>query len=488
MVMSAVEATRVANDLRDTQDAERQQLDVIRRYWTGRQALPAVIPTDAPAEVRTMARVARVNVISIVVESITQGLFVDNIRVPGEVRDPDNVDPGIAAAWGTWQANGMDRRHLGVHRAATAYGTGYAMGLPGDPVPVIRVFSPRQLTAMYGDDDMWPVYALQRQPRMGRWRLVDGEAVYTFVQSANSDRLEMSGAPAVHGMTAGGRPVCPVVRYLDAEDLDVDDEPEPGLAGLGRGGAAVHPTTMVAGQVAPLIDLQDQINLTSFSLKVAEWYAAFRQRYIIGWTATAEQRMLSAASQLWTFDEDPENVKIGEFQQTELRGYLDSRGDAIRFAATLSQTPVHELTGQLVNLSAEALAAAEIGRDRKVDLRQTGHGESHEQLLRLVAERRGVKMPDGLEVVWRDTSARSFAAVVDGLGKLAQMLQVPARALWDRIPGVTRQDLERFDTLAAEGDAMAGLLGELERQAGGGAPAGERTSPGGIILPPGVQA
>jgi hypothetical protein len=177
-------------------------------------------------------------------------------------------------------------------------------------------------------------------------------------------------------------------------------------------------------------------------------------------------------------------MRLGEFAETTLDGYLRSREATLKYAATLSQTPVHELIGELVNLSAEALAAAEAGRERKVDERKTGMGESHEQTLQVVGRLMGVAIPDDAQVVWRDTSARAFGAVVDGLGKLAQMLQIPPQELWDRIPGVDQQDVRRFRAAAAQGDALANLTAMLDRQAAGG---GERTSPGGVILPPGVE-
>jgi hypothetical protein len=224
------------------------------------------------------------------------------------------------------------------------------------------------------------------------------------------------------------------------------------------------------GQVSPYMPIQDQIDLTTFDLQIAQHYGAFRQRYVIGWTAKTEEEAIKAsAAKLWTFKDDPESMKLGEFEQTEIKGYIDSREASLRHAASLSQTPVHELTGQLIQMSAEALAAAEAGKDRKVDERQTNQGERHEQMLGLVAKAMNTEVPSDAQVVWRDTSARSFAATIDGLGKIAQMLGVPPQELWERIPGVTRQDLERWRQAAKEGDSFAELAKVIERQ---GRPAG----------------
>lgn len=459
------------------QDRERFDLDVLRRYATGKQALPLVIPQDAPREVHEMARISRINLISIVINSLVESLFVDNLRVTQKDAegDPEQITDPV---WDIWQANKLDRGQSGLYRAVFTYGYAYMVATAGTPAPVARPLSPRIMTALYGNDPDWPELALERRRSPGTFRLYDATHVYELGYDAAEDkkRFTLLGAPAEHGS-----PYCPVVRYRDVEDLDLDDEPvSEQVARFGTRGTNM--TDMVAGQVAPLMTLQDQSDVTTFALKSAEWYSAFRQRWVIGWTpASPTDKTRAAASQLWTFDNEPEEVKLGEFSQTILDGYLASRGDTAKFVATLSQTPVHELIGELVNLSAEALAAAEAGRDRKVDERKTGLGESHEQLVVMLGALKGIEVPNDLEVVWRDTSARAFGALVDGLGKLAAQLQVPVEALWERIPGATLQDIRRWKRLREEGDAMAGLMGELDRQAAppGGDPAGR---PSGLVV------
>jgi hypothetical protein len=44
------------------------------------------------------------------------------------------------------------------------------------------------------------------------------------------------------------------------------------------------------GQVAPLMPIQDQIDLTTFGLLVAQWYGAFKQRWAIGWAPRTRPR------------------------------------------------------------------------------------------------------------------------------------------------------------------------------------------------------
>ena len=67
-------------------------------------------------------------------------------------------------------------------------------------------------------------------------------------------------------------------------------------------------------------------------------------------------------------------------------------------------------------------------------------------------------------VVWRDTSARAFAATADALGKVAQMLGVPATELWSRIPGVSAEEVARWKQVAESQGALAELNRMLESQ------------------------
>jgi hypothetical protein len=115
--------------------------------------------------------------------------------------------------------------------------------------------------------------------------------------------------------------------------------------------------------------------------------------------------------------------------------------------STISQVPPYHLLGQIANLSAEALAAARDGLDRKVEELQSILTDPWRNSFRLNAlaagDKKGWNDLNG-EVVWRDTSARAFSATIDGLGKAAQMLGIPVEELWRLIPGATADDVNRW--------------------------------------------
>lgn len=453
MPLKANDAIALARRLHGYHLIEREKLDVVRRYFKGIQARPMAVPTGSPREVVVMARSSRVNVMPIIVNSLVQSMFVDGYRAKLE---SDN-----SVVWDAWQENQMDARQTALTRAVFQYGTAYGTVRPpteGSSLPCITVKSPRSFTALYGDDPKWPIAALERLGN-GLWRLYDESAFY-YIQLGNLDgRGDQFISSEEHPYE-----VTPAVRYVDEEDLDADDEPEPAPDSFSLSMNETCPP--LRGQITPVMPIQDQIDLTTFDLEVVKHYGAFKQRWIIGWTGASEEKAVKiAASRLMAFKDDPESIKLGEFSQSDLKGYIESREASLRHAATLSQTPVHELTGQVIQMSAEALAAADAGRDRKVNERQTVQGESHEQLLQLVAKDMGVDIPNDAQVVWRDTSTRTFAATIDGLGKIAAMLQVPPQELWERIPGVTRQDLERWKASAEQENSFDSLTAILDRQA-----------------------
>lgn len=436
MTLTAADAVDQTVELLKARKAECEKLDRIHEYWRGCQALP-VVPQAVPLEVRRMAQMSRVNVLGLVVDVLAQSLYVVGYRQERAVAD----DP----TWEVFQANRLDAHQTGVHRAALAYGTAYTTVLPGDPAPVIRGASPRRLTALYGDDPEWPVYALEVRPsgRGVTYRLYDDTDVYFLEEAAGPIPPGQDWNPSFVENRPHGAGVTPVVRFRNTEDLDDEHR----------------------GEIEPLMSLQDQIDFTTFDLLVAQHYAAFRQRYVLGWLAADEQQKAKAsASRLWTFDDA--DVKVGEFGQTDLGGYLDSRQSTLEHLATISQTPPHYLLGKLVNLSAEALAAAEAGQRRKIAERETTFGESWEQTLGLAAVLQGGTAEVSAQVRWRDTEARALASTVDALGKMAQMLNVPVQVLWEQIPGWTQQDVERAKAVAASADSIGSLTALLDRQMG----------------------
>ena len=436
-MLTPAQAASVAADLIKAEPyTYRQRLEVQEQYLTGTHS-SVYTPKSAKGEYRWLVERSQVNILPLVIDTLAQALYVDGWRGQSDEDDP----PG---PWRVWQANRMDARQTAVHRSALAHGEAFCVVMPGDTAPVLRPVGPADMYAVYEDqvNDEWPILALERRGKT--WRLHEPEY---------SHELTYDGNAFVHVATLrNGLAVTPVVRFVNRLDL----------------------TGRVVGEIDPLIKVQDQINSTTFGLLMAQTYAAFRQRWATGMVTEDEDGNelpppnVSVARILTS---DSPDTKFGEFGATDLGGYIDSREASLRHAAIISQVPPHHIMGQMANLSAEALAAAESGQMRKIAERQALFGESWEQTLRLAALLTGdvaAAQDTAAQVIWRDPESRSLAQYADALGKIAAQLEVPPQVLWEKLPGVTQTDVERWRieadaAMIADARAQATAFGVTDR-------------------------
>lgn len=476
-------------------EREQYRLQRISDYMRGRHD-SVYVPNGARDEYKWLLQRSVVNFLPLVVSVIAENLHVDGYlptNPEGEVADPASSGSNAVKAdpsnpWSIWHANRMQARQHGLHRAVAKYGVAYTVVLPGTmqmpgggeaiTQPVIRAVSPRRITALYADDvdDEWPVYAVEERimrSDTGMVRVVwlyDEDCRYTLVGKPDDPKLSWPGSSISGGLfgdgwqgVPDGAPVieehglgvCPVVRFL--HDIDLDGEMD------------------VSGVAEPLIPLQDQINTTTFNQLMSQQYAAFRQRWVTGMVPTDEdgrpqEPFRSGVDRLWVAEDS--DTKFGEFGQTDLGPLLDAREASIRHMSTISQVPPYHLLGAVANLSAEALAAARDGLDRAISELQSVLSEPYKQTFRLsgLAAGNEAAWEDRTStVVWRDTSARAFAATADALGKVSQMLGVPATELWSRIPGVSAEEVARWKEVASSQGALNELNQLLENQSTHGA-------------------
>ena len=429
-------------------EAERSRLNKLDKWLRWDHDAPHA-PRQATREYRNLADRSQTPWGSLIVTSVAQAMYVDGYRAS---KSPDN-----SQAWNYWQANGMDSKQIGIHRAALGYGLSYVTVTPGvddfgEKMPVIKGVSPRRMITFYNEPehDDWPVYALRGDPvklesgsKGWAFRVYDDNFVYYLRSDSMGNGLEFMEWRE-HGL---GR--CPVVRYANQMDLE------------GR----------TPGEVEPFIPILARIDQTTFDRLVVQRFASWVVRTIAGMAKPTTEEEAAAKRLKLAVDEilvatDPQ-TKFGSLPATSPDGFIAAYESDIRVLAAVSQTPAHEMLGQMANLSAEALAAARASLTAKVEERRYTFGESHEQTLRLAAwvmgDREGAQ-DRSAQVRWRDTEIRSLSQAADALGKMAQMLGVPVQALWERVPGVTQQDVDTWKAMAAEGDSVAMLAQVLDRQ------------------------
>lgn len=163
-----------------------------------------------------------------------------------------------------------------------------------------------------------------------------------------------------------------------------------------------------------------------------------------------------------------EGAQIAEFSAADLTNYTKVIEVAVQHIAAQTRTPPHYLAGQMVNVSADALVASESGLVAKAVEMQRGFGSGIRDIARLEAKASGdTARAESLalgSVIWRDAQYRSDAQYADALTKY-KAINVPDEALWERIPGVTPDEIERWKSMrddqaaAIVGGNVAGLFG-----------------------------
>jgi hypothetical protein len=302
--------------------------------------------------------------------------------------------------------------------------------------------------------DEFPAVAyrlLSKTKERTRAEVYDAEARYLIEGSGSAVKVTITEHPFG---------VCPVVR-MDAT-LDLLGPP--------------------MGDVEPVIPIQDRIVDATFTLQMAAKYGAFPQRWIAGMnpgeplrdgdgnvvTDSAGNPMYPTIkayvdSILLAADAD---TKFGQFQAADLEQYVKALEAHIRHLSAISQVPPHYLLGSLTNLSAEALAAAESGLQRKIADRQEVLGEGYEKALRLASLAAGDEeggSDTASQVHWQDVESRSLAQVADALVKL-HGIGVPLELLFRMIPKWTETDVkEAIALVESRPGGLDALVAELRR-------------------------
>ncbi|ETK36136.1 phage portal protein [Microbispora sp. ATCC PTA-5024] len=424
--------------------ADRQEpLDVLQDYYCGEHPLP-FLPEKARGEFRRLLRMARANYMQLVVDAVVGRLQVMGIRMSSAEDEPDD------RVWEIWQANRLDADSRLVFSESVKLGTAYMLVEPNkdDPaMPLVTPEHPSQAIVEYQPGS-------RRKKAAGLKCFLDDwtgnivatlmlpDRIYPFQAKYSQGQQEIRWEAGEDGPNPLGE--VPLVEYANRPQML-----EPGTS-----------------EIAGVVDIQDRINKTLADRLMAQEYGAFRQKWATGIeipsdpeTGQAVEPYKAAVDRLF-LSEDPAS-RFGDFNATDLTPYLSAMRDDIKDIAAITATPPHYLLGDMVNLSAEALKAAEAGLISKVRDHMLYLGEAIEDTTRLYLKAAGDARPVdySTEVVWKNPEFRTEGELVDALTKM-KTLGVPDEALWERW-GASPQEIKRWREIRdqREQDAASRLLG-----------------------------
>lgn len=457
----------------------RVDFDLVKDYVDGNQSEPYAPPNHSE-HVGALRSRSIFNLTGLLVEAPSQVCIVEGYRrgrLLGE-RPVDDSDRAVDLSgdeamyppeFQHWLAS-MEGLQTVVTRSALTYGHSYVVAMldrdgDGGERVKVNVLPTRSTVAFYEDvvNDARPKVAI-RFREIPEWRRQgtdyhlevhywDERFFHRFYVTSDYEVAELLESYP-HG--ADG---CPVVRYAPF----VDDEGES------------------KSVVKAAIPSQDRVNQAVFGTNITSDFGAFKVRYAAGLMPSyrtnsdgelvldqggkpipepiemTQARMLTSTSA---------DTKFGTLDSTPLEGYIRAEETAIRNFATARQFPAHIFLGNVSQLSAEALAAAEAQFTRWVGDLQRQLGVSHMELFRVIAgllgDRDGAEAYGG-EVRWRPFSHQSFAQVMDGLAKGVESLGIPRRGAWAMVPNVSSGQLEVWEELAERelGEAVEGMASSV---------------------------
>jgi Phage portal protein, SPP1 Gp6-like len=425
--MGGLEVLRQAAARKLNEQAARAR--TFQTYYEGEQDIPVLMDSEERRVFRAFLEESEANWCELVVNAVAERLEVTGFRFAGE---PD-------LPWQIWQASQMDADAELVQTDALVTGSGFVLVQPDDDNPTgvaISPESPEEATVLYE-----PGNRRRRRAGYKRFTADDDTQVQVLILPDVIVTWYGNDGPVLDGNPAGEVGLIQVV-------------PQPRTSRPPR------------SELTPALPIQDRINTTIFNRMVSADYGAFRQiwatgvkiaRQVIAESGGGPDGEDAVTRLVKPFDvganrllanENP-NGRFGSFPESTLRGYLDAAEQDVNMLAAITQTPPHYLLGQIVNLAADAIKAAEAGLVAKCRRRARHMGEDWEEAMRTALRITGSPAAADVsaEVIWADFETRSEGQRVDALVKMAT-LDVPVQVLWEKW-GASPQEITRWQALQA---------------------------------------
>lgn len=387
-------------------------------------------------EFRDLMASSKTNFCRLVVDAVEERLRVEGFHTGG-------TDQGDSASWEIWQANQMDVLSNVAFTEALSKGVSYLsvwddMNGDGfadiaieDPLECIVAYEPgsnyrRRLAALkiFTDEftgvdraDVYLPNAVWKYKRVGEPSATIGTAQSRALEATNVQNWELIGSVSN--------------PFGDVPFVPLRNRPRLLLEG--------------ESELADVTTVQDQINGMLFLLAIAGYTSAHRQRWATGLQIMQDtagnpvEPFNPSVTRIWQSED--KDTKFGDFDQTDLSGYIKAIEQKIQHIAVTTRTPRHYLIEQGQSPSGDAIKSAESGLTQKVLRKQRPFGEALEEAMRLARSLTGESSEVDSEIVWADPQIRTEAEITDAtIKKFQASLISHKQALEDM--GYTPQQIE----------------------------------------------
>jgi len=447
-----------------------QYLDTLWSYYTGDSPLPQLKP-EYQDVFRDVIRKARSNYAPMCIAAMLDRLEVQDVStLVDDDTDGDDLaadimdETGFVAVSKDWFAQGL------------SMGESYAMVVPGSddgdllstgqPAPSIHAIDPRRcigIPDMNNPVRLSAAVVHQFDPILAEhtaFLFLPGQKwTLRWDKGARSWNLADKVPETIEGLdTLGG---IPIVRFENLNGL---------------------------GEYEPHIDLLDRINDVTLQRIIGFWYQALRQRGLVGdeddddedspdsQARTDLNKVFRAGpGEMWQI---PADFSIWESQQTDFTPLINGKRDDVKEFAAVTSTPLHLITPDAANGSAQGAGLLREALTAKVRDRRARFTPPLKLLWRMVfalagAQDRGRKMRLHWGPIEFHTLAEMGSASAQAQGTLST--EDRCERIWDLSPDETKRNMQRLTT-----DSLLGLPlnpASPTTPSGASTPAGGQQSP-----------
>jgi hypothetical protein len=394
---------------------ERQvRYDKLENYMIGNHPLPDGDQRYVTA-LKRLQRMARTNYFGLVTIAPVERMKVTGFRF-GATEGSDDDAARI------WQASDMDYQSTMLHLLAAVFGDAYILVSPPSPetgLPVLTIEDPR-----YTAVEMDPAQPTKIAAALRMWNdHITGKTVAIlylpnsihYYSAGSYDDLVTYSIPGLTEKLLGHEMGSFEPTYMAENPL--------GIVPMIRFSWRMTLQSASMGEAEDVIDVQDRINSEILNRLVISRSQAYKQRLLAGVKIPEDKGrgrrppFDPGADMLWVVA-DPD-AKIHEFKEADITQLLKAVRDDVCDMAAITKTPPHYLLGEVVNVSGDALKAAETGLVAKTRLRMQSMGWSWEKVMRLAFRYMQDERADDVisSVIWADPETKSRAELADAMTK-----------------------------------------------------------------------
>lgn len=374
---------------------EQQHYAMLEKYYDGDAPLPESADGHSRAYKR-FQRKARLNIAQLAVAAVRERMNIGGFRTGA-----DADENGDLVARRLWKANNLDVYSADLHTNFLKFGQAYAIvGYPDNrEFPLVTIEDPRQVYCETSPEDPSMVLsAIKVYSEYGRHYAYFYYSDQIMVFSKTND----TGA-------------------FDTDNWVLDEEmggPNP----LGEVPVVKFTNSDGRGEYEPYLDIIDRINHMILQRLIIATTAAFRQKYVKGDFPTHDPDgneidynglFEAAPGAMWVL---PPEAELGELDQSSMQDILNSvRADIQDFAA-VTRTPMHYLSPDGANQSAEGAALAREGlvfkTEDRINRATVGWSKVMSLMFRWMDDEERASLLD-LEPLWKPAERYSLAERAD---------------------------------------------------------------------------